>query len=42
MSVLGSLVYRVYHIPLALQFIYGHSYERGENGDGGEMSEISR
>ena len=31
----------VYHVPLALQFIYGHSDEGDENGDGEEGSEIS-
>ena len=31
---------RVYHVPLALQCIYGRSDE-GENGDGMEGSEIS-
>ena len=31
----------VYHVPLALQCIYGHSDEGSENGDGEEGSEIS-
>ena len=30
----------MYHIPLALQYIYGCSDEGGENGDGGEGREI--
>ena len=37
MTGLGSIVRdRVNHAPLALQFIYGHRDERGENGDGNE------
>ena len=31
----------MYHVPLALQFVYGRSYEGGKNGDGQEESEIS-
>ena len=31
----------MYHVPLALQFIYRHRDEGVENGDGEEGSEIS-
>ena len=31
----------MYHVPLALQCIYGYSDEKGENGDVKEGSEIS-
>ena len=32
----------MYHVPLALQCIYGRSDEGGVNGDGEERNEISR
>ena len=31
----------MYHVPLALECIYGCNYEGVENGDGEEGSEIS-
>ena len=31
----------MYHVPLAIQCIYGCSDEGGENGDGKEGSEIN-
>ena len=31
----------MYHVPLAVQPIYGCSDERSENGDGEDVSEIS-
>ena len=31
----------MYHVPLALQCIFGRSDEGGENGDGEEGSEVS-
>ena len=33
---------RLYHIPLAFQYMYGLSEERSENKDGEDGSEISR
>ena len=32
----------MYHVPLAVQRIYGWSNERGEDGDGKEGSEFPR
>ena len=29
----------MYHVPFALQYIYGHTIERDENGDGEEGRE---
>ena len=41
MKVGGSRSIVVYHVPLAFQCIYGSSDERGEDGEGKEVSEIS-
>ena len=37
---IDSGVRRVYHVPLAVQCIYGWSNEGGEDGDGKEGSEL--